>query len=146
MSLEDEVQYASTGASTINETEDNWAYSYVWRTSAATSETQLSYSLWAQIGLLTYAFSTYTLGPYVEPVLIALGLVNNVVAVVLLLGGRPRAKQLGISESMREYYTALVVADLFTLLASHVWDFVGVPRLRENLVFHECALSPSVHL
>ena len=141
MNLENEVQYATTGASTINKTEDNWAYSYVWRTSAATTESQLSVSLWAQVGLLCYAFSKYTLGPYVEPVLIILGLVNNVVAIALLLGGRPRVKQLGISESMREYYMALVVADLFTLLASHVWDFVGAPRLRESRVLHECAHS-----
>ena len=133
MSLENEVQYASIGATTINQTEDNWAYSYVGRTSAATTESQLSYSLWAQVGLLSHAFIKYTLGPYVKPVLIDFGLVNNVVAIALLLSGHPRAKQLGILESMREYYMALVIADLFTLVASHVWNFVGGPRLRKEL-------------
>ena len=76
-----------------------------------------------------HAFSKYTLGPYEGPLVIALGFVNNVVAIALLLGGHSRAKQLGISESMQEYYLVLIVADLFTLIASHVSDFTGAPNL-----------------
>lgn len=131
MSFEIWRHLVSTGAQPKNFSEHCSPFEVFSTSAGSTTESELlEESMWAHVGLLAYELATYTFGPYVVPVLIALGLVNNAAAIALLHGGRKRARQLGISESMREYYVALVVADLFTLLSSHIWDFAGAPRSR----------------
>lgn len=130
MSFEIWRHLVSTGAQPKNFSEHCSSFEVFSTSAGSTIESELEASMWAHVGLLAYEFATYTFGPYVVPVLIALGLVNNAAAIALLHGGSKRARQLGISESMREYYVALVVADLFTLLSSHIWDFAGAPCSR----------------
>ena len=59
---------------------------------------------------------------YVDPVTIALTVLTNVAALLLLAA---RSKSLGLSPSMHLYYVAIETADLCTVFGSHLWDFLG---------------------
>ena len=82
-----------------------------------------SVSFLVNIALAFYAFNTYILLPFVTPVLLGLGIVNNILVLRVFLPNG--AKAIGLSESLKIYYMVLAAADLFSLLTSHLWDFMG---------------------
>lgn len=84
-------------------------------------------SIWKSLALVIYEFNTWIIIVYFVPAMILVGLLNNGLTLAVFLSRH--AGTIGISESLRLYYSAFAAVDLLSLLTSHLVDFNG-PRLR----------------